>query len=891
MPTIKQLSRIFSQDDSLNRLQDQLASALNPILREIKGDLSGPLESPTVAGLRGRPIANTVPAVGQALVFNGTEWAAGAAGTTFTVSPPLDLSGAPLVLSIPQADATTDGYLSSADWLTFDGKVSSVTATSPLASSGGTTPDISLTGVVAAANGGTGLSTSGAIAGYVLTSDGLGGWTSSPVSGGSPTGPAGGVLGYPGSTYPNPNGLAPIYVSSENVIRIAQNSVGGGPVIRFDPYDNAALSGNSVGSIVGPRSAAFGGSAFLFPGGTMLVQGGQGTAAFGGSPGGTAILRGGASTGGYACGDARVEGAPSLTLGTPAGHAYLVGGNSSDQTAQYSGNAYVLSGASGLFYGGDVFVAAQGGRSYSGNVDVAGGTFTAQPMFPSDGGHVYVRGGDATSTGNGGDAYIRGGTSPSGTKGRVYVGATNTSAVYISSAAPAANVYVQNQQVDLVTALPTSGQFLGYNGTKWLPTTLPAVSPRLGNTLVVDSVNGNDLTGAVNGLPFATPQAAINYINTNSLVGVTVWIMPGTYALSAGITIPNTCSLRGLSTQTTRLTLSASNPGGTVTMLTMGENSRVEDLTLTLTSTNVTTNLVGVNTPGNTSTTSKLRTCVVTVDNSTLAHTTTTNVYGIYDNGTGTLGPSSFSFNFTRGVTINVFSNGGGNKRAVFVDTANDITFRDTNFYVAAPVSSLSTGSYVGVETTDAGCSVQFRTCSISGPSTAGSYTGSDILQTTPGTGFINNGIQLGPGVDLVNKTAGSKPFTTYVTPTTIEYGLKANLVNSPHYLWPGVQTAADATEVFYRFQQNSICQGMSIYVRTAPGIGNSITVTVNKSTTNTPGSGVATSITATISGTANTADHYTSSVDFAAGEYLSVEIDGNSGNAAQDLVVELDLF
>jgi hypothetical protein len=408
---------------------------------------------------------------------------------------------------------------------------------------------------------------------------------------------------------------------------------------------------------------------------------------------------------------------------------------------------------------------------------------------------------------------------------------------------------------------------------------------------VVDSVNGNDLTGAVNGLPFATPQAAINYINTNSLVGVTVWIMPGTYALSAGITIPNTCSLRGLSTQTTRLTLSASNPGGTVTMLTMGENSRAEDLTLTLTSTNATTNLVGVNTPGNTSTTSKLRTCVVTVDNSTLAHTTTTNVYGIYDNGSGTLGPASFSFNFTRGVTINVFSNGGGTKRAVYVSTANDITFRDTNFYVAAPVNSSSAGSYVGVETTNATCSVQFRTCSISGPSTAGSYTGSDILQTTPGTGFISNGIQLGPGVDLVNKTAGGKPFTTYVTPTTIEYGLNANLVNSPHYLWPGVQTAADNTEVFYRFQQKSICQGMSIYLRTAPGVGKNITVTIRKSATSVPGSSTATSITATISGTNKTADHYTSSVDFALGEYLSVEIDGTAGNAAQDLVVQLDLF
>jgi hypothetical protein len=39
------------------------------------------------------------------------------------------------------------------------GGVSSVTATSPLASSGGTTPDISLTGIISVAKGGTGVAT------------------------------------------------------------------------------------------------------------------------------------------------------------------------------------------------------------------------------------------------------------------------------------------------------------------------------------------------------------------------------------------------------------------------------------------------------------------------------------------------------------------------------------------------------------------------------------------------------------------------------------------------------------------------------------------------------------------------------------------------------------
>jgi hypothetical protein len=419
-------------------------------------------------------------------------------------------------------------------------------------------------------------------------------------------------------------------------------------------------------------------------------------------------------------------------------------------------------------------------------------------------------------------------------------------------------------------------------------------SPKLGNVIVVDQINGNDATGAVNGPPFQTVNAAVTYMGTLVLPsgGVTCWIMPGTYALTGGLTIPDTCAIRGLNTQTTRLTWAASVPGGTATMLTMGENSRVEDLSLTLTSSNATTNLVGIVTPNSTSNTSKLRTAVLTVNNSGLAVGTSTNVYGILDNGTGTLGPGTFSFNFTRGVTINVFSNGGGTKRGILVTGANDITFRDTNVYVAAPTDAGSTGSYVGVETTNNDADAEFRTCSLSGPSTAGGYTGSDILQTAPTIGVITNkGIQLGPGVDLINKTAGGKPFTTYVTPTTLIYGLNGNVAAATHYLWPGVQTASDNTQVFYRFQQKAIVQGMSINMRTAPGGVRTLTCTVLKSTTGVVGSGVATSMTATVTGAALSAFQYGVSVDFAQGEYLALEIASVAGTAAQDVVVELDIF
>lgn len=435
----------------------------------------------------------------------------------------------------------------------------------------------------------------------------------------------------------------------------------------------------------------------------------------------------------------------------------------------------------------------------------------------------------------------------------------------------------------------------GAQGVAWgaLGTTNLAAM-KMGNTIVVDQVNGNDATGAVNGFPFQTVNAAMTYLATLVLPvgGVTVWILPGSYTLTAGLTIPATCSLRGLSLQTTRLSWAASVPGGTATLLTMGENTRVEDLSLTLTSTNATTNLVGIVLPGSTSNTSKLRTCLLTVDNSTLAVGTTTNVYGILDNGSGVVGPASFSFNFTRGVTINVFSNGGGAKRGVLVTTANDITFRDTNIYVRAPINAASTGSYVGVETTNNDADAEFRTSSIFGPSTAGGYTGSDILQTAPTIGVITNkGIQLGPGVDLLNKTAGGKPFTTYVTPTTLIYGLNGNVVAAAHYLWPGVQTASDNTEIFYQFQQKAIIQGMQINMRTAPGAGKSVTFTVRKSTTGVAGSGVATLMTATVSDANKTGFQYGVSVDFAQGEYLSLEISSVAGTGAQDVTVQLDLF
>jgi len=349
-----------------------------------------------------------------------------------------------------------------------------------------------------------------------------------------------------------------------------------------------------------------------------------------------------------------------------------------------------------------------------------------------------------------------------------------------------------------------------------------------GNVAIVDAVYGNDNTASVGGLAFGTVNAAISAVSS----GQTVYILPGTHTLSSGIIIPNGVSMRGMSLQT--CTLQMLNVTSATTLVTMGENTRIEDLTLRLTSGGHYA-LTGILFGGTTTQTAKLRTCVITVDNSGASSGGSSDVLGVRCNGTGTLGPASFSFNSLKGSTINVLSNGGGKKRGVLVSTANIVTCRDLNVYVAKPASGASSGTYIGVETDDATGtgSIQLRstTVGVVTPSVGESYTASDIKQTTPAvisdpTYLASAGIQVGPGTDLVTKSAGGNGFSTYIYPTTIFYGIKGNSSSAPSgFLWPGTQTASAGSypdpgipAAYYRVQQPCLLSGLSVGLNSAPG-------------------------------------------------------------------------
>jgi hypothetical protein len=156
------------------------------------------------------------------------------------------------------------------------------------------------------------------------------------------------------------------------------------------------------------------------------------------------------------------------------------------------------------------------------------------------------------------------------------------------------------------------------------------------------------------------------------------------------------------------------------------------------------------------------------------------------------------------------------------------------NIYVAAPADLVSAGSYIGIETVHLNAKIQCRSTTISG------YT-SDIKQS-------QGSIELGPGVDIVNKTAGGCNFTSYVYPTIVYYGVKGTLGGSgltTGYLWPGTASVDDGnggnpqypdpSVAYYRAQQKSVINGMYATLACNAGVGHSATVTLQVNDSNTP--------------------------------------------------------
>lgn len=333
-----------------------------------------------------------------------------------------------------------------------------------------------------------------------------------------------------------------------------------------------------------------------------------------------------------------------------------------------------------------------------------------------------------------------------------------------------------------------------------------------GNTLTVDAVYGNDVAAASD--PYKTSFLTIQAALSAATSGQVVFVRPGAY--QGPITIPTGVAIRGISTQV--VSINALNVTSNTTCVTMGIQSRLEDITINVSSSS-NVDLIGVDFPSGTPQTSKMRTMVVNV---TSTATGLCSLLGIRSAGTSST--TQTSSNSIRASTVNVIANGTGVNRGILVSGPNRFSIRETNIYITG-----SGANNVGAETTHADAVFECKTSSISGVL-------HDINQTA---GVISLGL-----TDLVNNNANGNGFAITTEPShllfvlgpTVEYTGQGSLVDTPagtYYLTPGTSIANFASVVVgIPFPQRVIVFDGVVSSTIAIPVGVTVTVNIYKSST-----------------------------------------------------------
>lgn len=276
-------------------------------------------------------------------------------------------------------------------------------------------------------------------------------------SAGGATGAAGGILGYPGSTYPNPNGLSALvtgeipiapYTGQSYVYVVGDaSSTGIGTSLSFVAGASTAPVGNGGAfELAGGNSTnATGGALSLFgghgpTGGALSIYAGNSSSGVGGATtvaagssstttGGALTLRGGSSTSasaGVAGGAVNIRGGTNSNAGTLGGAVDIQGGTGGTNT----GAQLLLGGGVGTVgafktgsatlkafdapaagSGGDVTIQSGSGGSggNAGNIAITAGNST-QNNTTADGGSITLTAGNNTTVnGEGGDVVLKGG--------------------------------------------------------------------------------------------------------------------------------------------------------------------------------------------------------------------------------------------------------------------------------------------------------------------------------------------------------------------------------------------------------------------------------------------------------------------------------------------------
>jgi hypothetical protein len=323
-------------------------------------------------------------------------------------------------------------------------------------------------------------------------------------------------------------------------------------------------------------------------------------------------------------------------------------------------------------------------------------------------------------------------------------------------------------------------------------------------------VNGNDTLANASppysSVPFLTITAAL----AKASAGQTVWVLPGTY--NESVTIPTGVCIQGMNVQTTIIQqVGVTSP---TTLVTMGINTRLQDVTLELTtSSNVA--LTGIHFPTGTPQAAKVRSVVLNVTSTG----STGAITGVLSDGTSSTATSSSQA--TAATTINVTSSSVGPNRGLLVSAANRFTIRDTNIFVNG-----SAADNVGVETTDVGSIANLITSTIYGATTGIGTTHQDIKRTA--------GSLILSATDLRTNNAGTNSFTVANSVPTKQFGILGNLAaNRRYYLVMGTVTVASL------FNEASSNPYTPVNVSPIPFVQDSIVIVLTLSFTGTLGTGI----------------------------------------------------
>ncbi len=372
----------------------------------------------------------------------------------------------------------------------------------------------------------------------------------------------------------------------------------------------------------------------------------------------------------------------------------------------------------------------------------------------------------------------------------------------------------------------------------------------MGKTLVVDSVYGSDTSGTANryAYPFATIAGAMGQVSS----GETIFVRPGTYTET--VTMCNGIALRGANVQT--VTVTRTNVTSNVTLLTMGSNCRVEDMTFTLTSSS-NVNLTGVDWPSGTPLTSKLRTAVVNV---TSGGTGSNTIVGLLSAGSSATTYSASDA--VRSCTVSVDASSSGPVRGLYVTGSNWFASRDTNYNIRGTGANI-----IGVETTNAGAYASLKHSTVRGGDHLAQPANHDINRTA-------GEIQLG-STDLVNNSANGNGFSVTTEGAITHFGTTGNYTNgTTYYLVPGFVKQGDLPASYFGIP---VTQNMILFSGTfqsSPAVPTGCTAKLTAYKNN-----VATDMSMTILAGQTLASNTTQSVDYTKGDTFDFRLVASGSN------------